>query len=268
VLGHLYRYPHPLDATRFIYCGQGPKRDKAHRPARSAFGRRFKKKFPDVELPQPIRKEVEVIDGIHLNHLETAWMILYQTLRVLHGGENVLLPGSKDYESLGRIVAAIPGHMAKAGRLGGRAHVKSGQLAGISAEGGRISGRKNAESGHLDRIRTKESSRKGGLIGGHIGGRATNATTNGRKGNGGRIGGRKNVESGHLASIRTKESCSKGGHIQPREAKVAGGRKCNELYGNLGTPEGSRKGAHITNCRRWNINRGKPCTCGKHITQV
>lgn len=28
MIGHLYRYPHPLIEGRWIYVGQGPKRDK------------------------------------------------------------------------------------------------------------------------------------------------------------------------------------------------------------------------------------------------
>lgn len=48
---------------------------------------------------------------------------------------------------------------------------------------------------------------------------------------GGKIQGRKNVESGQLASI-----CSLGG-------KIGGKAAC---------------------CLRWNIRRGKPCSCGRH----
>jgi hypothetical protein len=62
VVGTLYRYPHPLDPTRFIYVGQGAKRDVDHRRGSKEFGKRFKKKFPGIELPQPIREQVEVKD--------------------------------------------------------------------------------------------------------------------------------------------------------------------------------------------------------------
>jgi hypothetical protein len=49
---------------------------------------------------------------------------------------------------------------------------------------------------------------------------------------GGKVTGRMNVESGHLESLRT--------------------------------PEHQRMAGMIANCLRWNIRRGKPCTCGKH----
>jgi len=53
--------------------------------------------------------------------------------------------------------------------------------------------------------------------------------------------------------------CRLGGRIgarnQPREAKVMGGRRRNELYGNPGTPEGRAKGGRKTNHLRWHRNR-------------
>jgi hypothetical protein len=200
VLGTLYRYPHPLDATKFIYCGQGPKRDKAHHLGRTSYGRRFKKNFPDTELPQPIREEIEVVDGVHLNHLETAWMLLYQTLRSIHDGMNLTLPGSHDYEIMGNIGGPIGGSISGPGN-----------------------GRKNVESGHLARICTKEVQSKGGRTQGR-----NAAAIPGHMAKAGRISGLKSVESGHLASIQTKENQSKG------------------------------------RCKRWNVDRDKPCTCGRH----
>src|ERR1700676_2374815 len=100
MIGHLYRYPHPYDATRFIYCGQGAKRDVVHRRGTEGFGRRFKKAFLDVELPQPIREEVEVKDYLELNELETIWMFQYHTWRGYEGGMNLTFPGSDDYKRL------------------------------------------------------------------------------------------------------------------------------------------------------------------------
>jgi len=141
VQGHLYRYPHPYDATKFIYCGQGQNRDKRHRFGHTTFGLKFKRDFPGVELPQPVREVVEVADHLELNELETIWMFQYHTWRRAYpSGYNIVLPGSQDYKKIGVIGAAI-------------------------------GGRKNAESGLMDRIRTKESCRKGGLIGGRTLGR-------------------------------------------------------------------------------------------------
>lgn len=59
----------------------------------------------------------------------------------------------------------------------------------------------------------------------------------------GRIAGRIAVDSGQLASIA-----------------ASGGRLGGSFGGHLGGP--------ITCCLRWNIRRGKPCTCGKHLGEV
>ena len=58
--GHLYRYLNPLDSTKTLYVGQGRRRDSQHRTRNSSFGKRFKRCFPNCELPQPIRWTVEV----------------------------------------------------------------------------------------------------------------------------------------------------------------------------------------------------------------
>jgi len=134
MIGHLYRYPHPFDPTRFIYVGQGSKRDKDHRVGRSSFGRRFKNKFTGVELPQPIREEIEVQNWIELNELETIWMFQYHTWRFYKDGMNLSLPGSQDYKNT-------------------RALVPLEALQRGGSKGGKISGRANVENGHLDRIR-------------------------------------------------------------------------------------------------------------------
>jgi hypothetical protein len=97
MIGHLYRYPHPNDPARFLYVGQGRKRDRNHRSGKSSFGRRFKRDFPNVDLSQPIREEFEVGDHIELNELETIWMFRYHTWYGYDGGMNYSLPGSSDY---------------------------------------------------------------------------------------------------------------------------------------------------------------------------
>jgi hypothetical protein len=196
VIGTLYRYPHPHDANKFIYCGQGANRDKDHRCGKSSFGRRFKRDFPKVELPQPIREQVEVVDQEHLNSMETAWMVLYNTLRSF-GGMNLLLPGSADYEVLGKVGGSITAEL----RVGIHGLIKE-QRAKNSGKGGRISGRANKENrtGIFAPEMFGVGGRKGGrknVENGHL---ASISAKGGRKG--GRISGRKAVENGHLASIR------------------------------------------------------------------
>jgi len=192
--GTLYRYPHPTEPNKFLYVGQGAKRDKDHRAGRSSFGRRFKRDFPCVELPQPILETVEVVDREHLNSMETAWMVLYATLSSV-GGMNLTLPGSDDYRNLGKLGGPIGGRIAGrkniesghitalgrknvesgrlaalgriGGRVAGRIAVESGQLASVASLGGRVSGRANAESGHITALaRSGVGGRKGGPIGG------------------------------------------------------------------------------------------------------
>jgi hypothetical protein len=97
MIGHLYRYPHPNDLTKFIYVGQGLKRDRSHRIGQGSFGRRFRDKFPGVELPQPVREIVEVENRLELNGLETIHMFQYRTWHGYEGGMNYSLPGSIDY---------------------------------------------------------------------------------------------------------------------------------------------------------------------------
>jgi hypothetical protein len=180
VLGHLYRYPHPYDATKFIYCGQGISRDYFHRIGRTSFGSRFKKKFPGIELPQPIREQVEVENHLELNELETIWMFQYHTWRGYEGGMNLTFPGSVDYKTLGKIGGLIGGPIG--GCIQGRRNVESGQIASIRGIGGLIggliAGRIAAEKGQIQAV-------------GYLGGR---------------ISGRKSVENGRLAQLREKNS--------------------------------------------------------------
>src|ERR1700676_2921460 len=114
MIGILYRYPHPHSANKFLYCGQGEKRDKFHRKGISSFGRRFKLRFPDTELPQPIREEVQVSDQYELNELETIWMFQYHTWHHYPDGMNLAFPGSQDYKN--------------AARMSGLANITSGHL--------------------------------------------------------------------------------------------------------------------------------------------
>ena len=163
---HLYRYPHPTLPDVWLYVGQGPNRDQKHRSGMSSFGRRFKKRFPNVELPHPVRWEMEVSNALEKNEEETIAMFQYHTWWGYEGGMNVTLPGSADYENMGTIGGPIAGRIA----------VESGQLASVRtpeslAKGGRIggpiAGRIAVESGQLARISTPESLAKGGRIGTH-----------------------------------------------------------------------------------------------------
>lgn len=108
MIGTLYRYPNPTDGTKFVYVGQGSKRDSAHRRAVSSFGRRYRRMFPNAELPQPIREVFEVQDQLELNELETIWMFQYHTWHGYDGGMNLTIPGSDDYKNMARLAATLP----------------------------------------------------------------------------------------------------------------------------------------------------------------
>lgn len=185
MIGTLYRYPHPHDPTRFVYVGQGAKRDKDHRRGHKEFGKRFKKRFPDTELPQPIREEVEVKDHLELNELETIWMFRYHTWRGYDDGMNYIFPGSADYKLLGKLGGSIGGkksaergHMARMTNL---PQTKAAQSA-VGKIFGHVQGLKNVENGHFARIKELPQTKK-----------AMSAN--------GRAQGRKNVISGHLLMI-------------------------------------------------------------------
>jgi hypothetical protein len=158
MIGHLYRYPHPLIEGRWIYVGQGPRRHKDHRSGRSSFGRRFKKMFPGTDLPYPVREEIEVENALDLNEIETIQMFQYHTWRGYEGGMNLTFPGSKDYNSLGRIDSPI---RVRNGRAQGLKNANNGHMSRLGKIygsrcgliNGPIFGRKNVENGHLDRIR-------------------------------------------------------------------------------------------------------------------
>jgi len=91
---------------------------------------------------------------------------------------------------------------------------------------------------------------------------------------GGRAGGQAAVDSGQLDSIRAKanEGLRKWikDHPEKHLAAVRKGGQKNLESGQLAkmraqtTYEDRALGGRITSCKQWNINRGKPCTCGKH----
>jgi hypothetical protein len=198
MVGHLYRYPHPHDPTRFIYSGQGPKRDERHRSGKSSFGRRFQKKFPNIKLPQPLRESVGVENQIELNELETIWMFRFHTWQGYPDGMNLTIPGSQDYKL--------------AARIGGLATAMSGQLAQNAtrescSRGGYIQGIANVKNGNLALARTNitsEDRRKWGLktasIPGHMSAISGKQPLKFRI-LGGQTQGSKNVETGHMRVI-------------------------------------------------------------------
>jgi hypothetical protein len=274
VFATLYRYPHPYDATKFIYCGQAVKperRDRQHRSGKSPFGRRFQRAFPGVELPQPVKEVVEVQGHLELNELETIWMFQYHTWRG-YGGMNLMFPGSDDYKNMGTI----------GGPIGGRKNVESGQFARMrelpqSKEAQRRRGRQTVESGQLAQMRelpqTKEAQRRVGRTQGPIQGRKN--AENGHLVRIGSIGGRTTKKNG--AGFFAPGMAAKGARSQPRTAKVAGGKAAGRWAVESGhlarirelphVKEAYKRNSPIASCARWNIRRGKPCTCGTHGEQ-
>src|ERR1700688_3217458 len=138
MIGTLYRYPHPYDSVRFIYVGQGPNRDIRHRSGETSFGRRFKKIFPDTELPQPTKEQIEISGQTELNEEETVWMFRFHTWRGYPDGMNLTLPGLQDYKESSRLAQLSWNEEDKF-----RARSK----------GGLTSGHKALLIGQLDRIR-------------------------------------------------------------------------------------------------------------------
>ena len=227
--GHLYRYPHPLDASKFIYCGQGAKRDTDHRSGKSSFGRRFAKTFPSIALPQPIRETVEVVDQAHLNALETAWMVVYNTWHK-HSTEAMnLLFCSTGYKRLIDFVS--PETRRRNGLKVGRAAVESGQLMSMRSQ---LTKEQKQKASSAAARKCKE--RQIGIF----------ALTKELQSEFGRRAGQKNVESGWAATL---------GKQNVESGQIA-------ALGRTGV--GGRTG----NCFRWNIRRNKPCVCGRHKQEV
>ena len=305
MIGTLYRYPHPHDPMRFIYVGQGPKRHKDHRSGRSSFGRRFKKLFPDDILPQPTRELIEVSDSLELNEEETIWMFRYHTWQGYPDGMNLTLPGSTDYKKLitfmphddkvrgGRLgglkTSLIPGHLVKAGQKSFDLHGspttvescrKGGKIQGlINAQNGHMStigkewGRKAVESGQINSIRTPQSCAAGGRAGGRkayenrsgIHGRTIEQRTEDARKGGKKAGSRTLQNKTGIHGIPQKqhlENCRKGGEVSGRKSVESGHM---DRIRSLVTPEIMSENGRVVSCLRWNIRRGKSCTCGKHI---
>lgn len=103
------------------------------------------------------------------------------------------------------------------------------------AIGARVGGRKAVESGQLDSIRAKANEGLKKWIKDHPEMHLAAVSK----------GGQTNVKSGHMERMRAKADLAAGGRTAGRMAV--------------------ENGLLIKNrCKRWNINRGKPCTCGKH----
>jgi hypothetical protein len=200
---HLYRYPHPFIRDKWLYVGQGTKRDKDHRSGRSSFGFRFRKLFPNIPLPSPVKWQEAVENQFDANRAETVAMFHYHTWRGYIGGMNLSLPGSRDYEKM----AQYNGH---------------------------LQGCRNAENGHMAKIQR---------IGCGIGNQAQPLEA---KKLGGKTQGIQNVKSGHINRMH-----------------------CLAASSRLTEPLGFRAGIlRAALCQRWNINRGKPCACGKHSDRL
>lgn len=261
MIGHLYVYPHPFELDCFIYVGQGPKRDGEHRNGTSSFGRRFYKRFPGIELPQPKRWTVEVQDKFELNELETIAMFQYHTWRGYEGGMNLSVPGSKDYQNMGRI----------GGRIAGRKNIESGHLARLRTPehqaragriGGRIGGRKNVETGHLASIRgmggQSAKERKAGIFGRTLEQHSRDSQKAGRAG--GPRSAIVNMKNG--TSIFAPGMRAKGGRktkengtgifAMTSEQRQAVARKAGHMGGKIGGLIGGRIGM----CKRWHRDRG------------
>lgn len=234
----LYRYPHPFEQGRWVYVGQGAKRDKDHRSGRTSFGLRFQRVFPNIPLPQPYHWCEPATTQMEANRAETDAINSHHTW-LKEGGMNVASPGLEDYKESARLAGLI----TKAEGLGlfGRSKEKriedarnAGRIGGKL--GGHITGSKmkkrpdyfqnlgqlSAKSGRNNPEKTRNDRTKAGKTGG----RATNKTSNGRKSNGGRVGG-----------------------------KISGPTN-GKLYG--------VRNLLIANCVRWKISRGKSCVCGEH----
>ena len=242
----LYRYPHPLTSDKWLYVGQGAKRDVDHRSGRSSFGRRFRKLFPDASLPQPVRWTEPAADSIEANNAETVAMFRYHTWHGYPGGMNLTLPGSDNYQDIGRLAARL--HKERGTGIWGFTHeqrVRAGRISKETRSGvngftheqhveagrraGSVSGRNNRDRGigifKLTRDQLSNNGKKGGITGGSV-------------------QGRKNVESGHMLKVWGAAARSR-----------------------LAEPLGFRASIlRMARCKHWNIDRGKPCTCGRHQT--
>jgi len=229
----IYRYPHPTEQGRWIYTGQTANikhRDTEHRKGSRGFGLRFKKLF-HTELPQPNFQEIEVANQLEANEEETIAIFRNHTWHG-QGGMNLSLPGSCDYKQIGLIGAIVAGQVnVKSGwafELGRLAVITPGHLSKAGRIGGQTTGLRNAKHKIGIFAPTFDLSKAG-----IKGGKATNATTNGRKGNGGRIGG---VIGGN------KQVTNRIGIFSP-EMRGVGGRV------------GGKIGGRVATHNRWHVQR-------------
>lgn len=229
MIGHLYRYPHPHDPTRFIYVGQGARRDAEHRAGRTSFGRRFSLRYPDVSLPFPVKEEIEISNQFELNEIETIWMFQYHTWKGYEDGMNLTFPGAKDYNDVGKL-ARTQEHQRKAFQALLFKNSKH------QSEAGKKGGRKNVESGKFDVTRSLPQTKSAQRATGH------------------RIG-LENVKSGQIQALGKYCKENKLGIFSPdydrRVVGVINGRK---MAANGHCARISRLGTHAKS----HVNKNKP----------
>ena len=270
----LYRYPHPVIPDKWLYVGQTKNptlRDKRHRKADRGFGLRFRKQFGDIPIPAPVIFGEPLLNKSDADCAEVVAMFQYHTWYGYPGGMNLILPSSQDYTDVahlgGRraVELGVGVHSLKWRGVGGRKTVELGvgvhspEARARALMAARITGNINREKKlgiyGLTSEQRVQAGHKGGTISGnnnkeksvgYCGLTFEQRSEAGHKGGAisGPIVGKRNVKSGLLTRIQ-----SIGGKI--------GGR--------ISGPANGRKQAPITNCLRWNIRRGKPCICGRHL---
>ena len=167
-----------------------------------------------------------------------------------------------------KIAQRISGQIA--GHIVGQKHRENGTgifAPGMQSKGGLKSGRNNVESGHFASIRSL-----GGRIGGHISGtkakeKGLGIFAPGVAAAASSIGGRTAFERGLGVFARTPEQMiedgRKGGYMTGHITLEKG----TGLFGR--TPakriEDARNAGLISACKRFKIDLGKPCSCGRHL---
>jgi len=177
-----------------------------------------------------------IMDKLEAKLEEIIAIFQFHTWRGYPEGMNLTLPGLEDYKHMGCLGAYS---------LSSKTRILAGKI------GGKINGPINIRK--IPREILVSNGQKVGRRNSEIPGYFSNL---GRIGNceGKSRGGHIAVESGQLARI-----ASLGAKALPQEVLVRGGKTS-------GSKNASKPGYLISlNCLRWNINRGKPCTCGKHM---